>query len=130
MNLKRTFSPFRTLMLIVVVGCLTIACQDDEFTEVAHQAQTEITASVPEPELGSLTVIGENTEFTTGVDCKTCTFVIDEKTTIVDGETLGLKAGSILCLKSGVRYGDLTFINLNGTAEKPIIISQDTKFPI
>lgn len=117
-------------MLIVFVACLTIACQDDEFTEVAHQAQTEITASTPEPELGSLTVIGENTEFKTGVDCKTCTFVIDENTTLIDGETLGLKAGSILCLKSGIKYGDLTFINLNGTAEKPIIISQDTKFPI
>lgn len=129
MKFKNTLlSPVRTIVLTVAAGWLTTACQENEFDEIANNAKTEITASEQVAGPTSLTVVGENTIFVSGVDCKTCTFVVAEGATEVDGAELGLSAGSIICLKSGINYGDITFVNLNGTTEKPIIIAQDTEF--
>jgi hypothetical protein len=52
--------------------------------------------------------------------CK-CDYVVPVKH-VHDGEKLGLKPGDVICIQSGVKYGPLKFINLRGTAEKPITI--------
>ncbi len=116
-------------MVIVIAGWLAMACQETAFEEVATQAETMEAVSETQASIGSLTIIGENTEVRTGVDCKTCTFVVAKDASVVDGAALGLKAGSVICLESGVSYGDLTFVNLIGTSEQPIVIAQHTMMP-
>lgn len=54
--------------------------------------------------------------------CGTCTYVIPESTTIVDGNLLELVPGNVICLDSRIKYGNLIFRNLRGSRENPIII--------
>jgi len=40
-----------------------------------------------------------------------------------DGNELGLQPGDTICLEGGVNYNRITFSNINGTPDKPIIIT-------
>lgn len=81
-------------------------------------------ASISVSNIESLTITGSNTRLAEGtVDCSVCTFIVDSNTEIIDGLELGLKPGNIICLKSALKYGNLDFINLEGTEENPITIA-------
>lgn len=54
-------------------------------------------------------------------DCG-CDYTVPAGQHLIDGRTLGIRPGSVICLKSGTNYKNLKFTNLNGTASKPIII--------
>ena len=54
-------------------------------------------------------------------DCH-CTYVVPADSTVVDGNLLGLKPGSVICLNSAFTYGSIDFRNLAGTEEQPIEI--------
>ncbi len=41
---------------------------------------------------------------------------------IVDAQKLRLKPGSVICLSTATRYRELTFVNLRGTANRPITV--------
>jgi hypothetical protein len=41
---------------------------------------------------------------------------------IIDGKALGLQPGSVIGLDASIAYKNLTFRNINGTADKPIMI--------
>jgi hypothetical protein len=118
---QKTFSTVKNLFFTLVAICFLASCQDDEMLAVSEDAETKA-ASVVESEIGSLTITGSNTQFAESVDCSTCTFVVDANAQTIDGLELGLKPGSVICLQSGVRYGNLEFNNLEGTAGSPITI--------
>ena len=59
----------------------------------------------------------------TTLNCSDCDFVIDTNTGIVDGETLGIQPGDIIGLSgAGKNYQNITFNNIIGKEENPIII--------
>jgi hypothetical protein len=55
--------------------------------------------------------------------CSTCTYVVPSNTYKVDGQALGLKPGAVICLSSANQYKNIVFVNINGTAEQPITIT-------
>lgn len=54
-------------------------------------------------------------------DCG-CTYTVPSNTYAVDGNTLGLKAGAVICLNSANTYKNIVFRNLKGSATSPITI--------
>lgn len=99
-------------------------CSEEEFiTPSATTAATETSARSAEVSITSLTISGVNTVFATAKDCKTCTYVVPEGTTLVDGKLLGFKPGNIICLNSIFKYGAIEFSNIEGSAEQPIVIT-------
>src|SRR5262245_53500286 len=56
--------------------------------------------------------------------CSTCTFVVPGDMRTVDGKLLGFNPGDVICLSAAIKYsGSITFTNVNGTADKPIVIT-------
>jgi hypothetical protein len=61
------------------------------------------------------------TSSTTLASCG-CTYTVPSNAWLVDGKALALKPGAVICLKAGNTYKSITFRNIVGTAEAPIII--------
>ena len=54
-------------------------------------------------------------------DCG-CNYTVPADKYLIDGKALGIKPGNTICLKAGVKYGSIKFVNLVGTASNPITI--------
>ncbi len=54
-------------------------------------------------------------------DCG-CDYVVPANKHEINGSSLGIKAGDVICLKAGTNYQNLKFVNLIGSASQPIII--------
>jgi hypothetical protein len=91
-------------------------------TAAPSEEEIEVT---PEP-TGSMTISGVFTSYEDIADCKTCTYVVPADLAIVDGKELGLKPGSVICLNKAIQYGDVDFVNLEGTEQSPIKIGTAT----
>ncbi|WP_375577858.1 right-handed parallel beta-helix repeat-containing protein [Marivirga tractuosa] len=72
-----------------------------------------------EPESKSSLIPSNDFDFET-FDCSQCTYIVTDYKT--DGAELNFKPGDVICLDSEIAYDRLLFSNINGTAEKPIII--------
>lgn len=96
-------------------------CTEEEIAPAPGAPSIEA-AAMPEVATGSMTISGIFTSFEEIEDCKTCTYVVPKGATVVDGEELKLKAGAVICLDKSIRYGDVDFVNLEGTESKPIRI--------
>lgn len=120
---------YRNLKSVARISVLSAAsvffmasCQDDELTEISQDATTSAMAVEGESNVASLTIEGTNTEFSDNVTCSTCTYVVAEDLEVIDGKELGLAPGSVICLDAAKKYGNLTFVNIEGTEEAPITI--------
>jgi hypothetical protein len=115
--------------LAVSVFFLSSCSTEEEIIAPAEATAVEETATTAanEPEIASFTVSGVYTEITENTDCATCTYVVSENTTTIDGKELGFAPGSVICLDKSLRYKSLEFVNLEGTAESPITISYCSK---
>jgi hypothetical protein len=102
-------------------------CTEEEIvpSDTQAAAPSETVALAPEA-TGSMTITGIFTNYEEIKDCKTCTFVVPADLAVVDGKELGLKPGSVICLDKAVKYGDVDFINLEGTEALPIRIGTST----
>jgi hypothetical protein len=58
---------------------------------------------------------------TTDCGC-TYTVPVSSSTIYLDGNTLGIKPGAVVCLKGGATYKNIVFKNFKGTASAPITI--------
>lgn len=54
------------------------------------------------------------------IACSDCDFLISASDWKIDGTELGIQPGDIICLSGN--YNDLTFVNIEGTKEDPVII--------
>lgn len=98
-------------------------CTEEEIVPTQPDAApVEAAASSEEAGAGSFTITGIFTKYETVADCKTCTFFVPADLTVIDGKELNLRAGSVICLDKAIKYGDLTFDNLEGTEQNPITI--------
>jgi hypothetical protein len=101
-------------------------CTEEEIVpNEAAATPTEQVAVAPEA-TGSMTISGIYTTYEDIKDCKTCTFVVPADLSVVDGKELGIKAGAVICLNKAVQYGDVDFVNLEGTEANPIRIGTTT----
>jgi hypothetical protein len=57
--------------------------------------------------------------------CEECTYVVPSSTgtQVIDGVTLGIKPGSVICLSAANNYVNILFRNIIGTGAEPIIIT-------
>jgi hypothetical protein len=101
-------------------------CTEDEIAPAPAQPSPEQAVVLPEQPTGSMTISGVFTNYEDIQDCKTCTYVVPADVTVVDGAELDLKPGAVICLDKALRYGDVDFVNLVGTEEKPIRIGSTT----
>ena len=115
MSLKKIF--FAAFALFIFSQC-----SEEEITPIQPQAPAVETPAVAAAETGSMTISGVFTSFEDIEDCKTCTYVVPEKASIVDAAELDFKAGAVICLDKALRYGDVEFINFEGTESNPIRI--------
>ncbi len=98
-------------------------CTEEEIVPAeAAATDTETVSPAPVDASGSMTISGVYTVYESIEDCKTCTFVVPADLAVVDGAELNLKAGSVICLDKAIRYGDVDFVNLEGTEKNPIKI--------
>lgn len=94
-----------TLLLklcVLLIASAFIRCSDDEIFE------EEIT-------------LEEDLVTRAAADCG-CTYTVPSKAWVVDGATLGIKPGAVICLSATNTYYNVLFRNLKGTATSPITI--------
>jgi hypothetical protein len=97
--------------LTAVSAIVLLQCADEEQLLPNESMEEDITisaASITSPAL-----------------CSSCTYVVpsNAKTQVVDGKLLGLKPGAVICLNALNTYANITFRNIVGTADNPIIIT-------
>jgi hypothetical protein len=104
----------RSITAFALMCALFSRCSNDNF----FNTETE-TAPYPAP------VELTTTSKASPASCSTCTFVVPNNMNIIDGAALGLKPGAVICLDAARTYSTtpLRFMNLNGTAENPIYIT-------
>jgi hypothetical protein len=120
-NYRNAKSVVKASVFFVASLFFLASCQENEFTEVAEDVATSATA-VGDSNVGSITIEGSNTVFSDNVECSTCTYVVAEDLETIDGKELGLAPGSVICLDAAKKYGNLVFVNVEGTEEAPITI--------
>lgn len=113
-------------ILVPAFALLTLSnCSDEQVasdpTPVAANATTGVN-NQEEPVL-SLTIDGAFTQLVSAKECKTCDYIVPPNATTIDGKELGIKPGQAICLDLAVKYGNLNFINLDGEADKPILVA-------
>ena len=102
-------------------------CTEEEIVPARAEVSAVEAVNLPMQATGSMTITGVFTTYEDVEDCKTCTYVVPADVAIVDGKELNLKAGSVICLDKAIQYGNVDFVNLEGTEENPIRIGT-TKF--
>jgi hypothetical protein len=122
MTYRKAHTVIKSVVFVFASVFFLTSCQEDEFTEVREDAATAATAVNLESKVESLTITGTHAFFSTEVECSTCTYVVPANATTVDGAALGLKPGSVICLDAALKYGNLEFVNLNGSEASPITI--------
>lgn len=120
--MRKNQTPIKNILFAAFAVFMFAQCAEDE---VAPQQPLEAAVedlSATSEATGSMTISGVYTSYEDIQDCKTCTYVVPADATVIDGKELGLEAGSVICLDRAKRYGDVEFVNLEGTEEKPIRI--------
>jgi hypothetical protein len=92
-----------SLITFLFLSVFFIHCSDEE----------QLTEPLADPD----------TAATATSDCG-CTYTVpvSSSTIYLDGKTLGIKPGAVICLKGGATYKNIVFKNFNGTATAPITI--------
>lgn len=121
MTYLKTIFSMKTFFAAAVAAFVLTSCGEQDLSSVSKDvAVSEAQATGPTAQ--SLTISGENTKFVTSVACSSCTYVVAANAKVVDGKELGFKPGSVICLDAALKYGNISFINLAGTADNPITI--------
>jgi hypothetical protein len=80
--------------------------------------------SDPEPQADGMDTVSTGSAAAAPAACSTCKYIIPATATVVDGAALGIKPGERVCFSTGTKYtNSITFTNIIGTVDKPIIIS-------
>lgn len=115
MSIKKIF--FAAFALIIFSQCT-----EEEVVPARVETPAVENAALPAKATGSMTISGIFTSYDAIEDCSTCTFFVPAGTAVVDGKELDLKPGAVICLDKALEYGDVDFVNLEGTEDMPITI--------
>lgn len=122
-TISKVMNRVKTLVMSAAIVLTMAQCSEEEI--VAQESTTEDIATQiasETAEVGSLSVSGLYTEIQGDVTCSACTYIVDPKETTVDGNALGFKPGSVICLRKALKYSSVDFVNMEGTEDNPIII--------
>jgi hypothetical protein len=126
--LTNIFKAAKVLSLTSALFLGMTQCSEEQIIneqQVAEDMVTEATSSTTD--VASISVSGLFTEFAGEIECSTCSYMVDANEKVVDGKALGLKAGSVICLKKAVKYASVEFVNLEGSQQNPIVIGYCAK---
>jgi hypothetical protein len=125
-TMRNNLMSMKNILFAAVTVFTFSQCTEEEI--VPQQTETPAVEAVEvAPEAtGSMTISGIFTSYEEIADCKTCTYVVPADVAIVDGKELDLKPGSVICLDKAKQYGDIDFVNLEGSEESPIRIGTTT----
>ena len=122
-NIKMFNSSIKKLMILALAMFVMISCSEESLVEQPASIEAEVPVQiVEEADVASLTVSGIFTEVSPDIDCATCTYTVPENVKSVDGTELGIKPGSVICVSSGRKLGEIEFVNTIGTENAPIVI--------
>ena len=101
------------------LSCLITATGFVAILSLSQCADEEILLT---PTEDTTTLAGtEGTANATTTECG-CDYVVPATAYRIDAKALGLKPGSVICVKAGVAYKQLVFKNVRGTASAPVTI--------
>lgn len=124
MTVKQMFFPVVKKVVLSTAAVFALMQCSEEEVAPSNVPATEISISAASaPVLPTVTVTGVNTVYATAKDCSTCTYIIPAGSTVVDGKELNLKPGSVVCINTLFKYGNLELVNVEGTSENPITIT-------
>ena len=112
----------KKILVAALAVFLFSQCSEEEVIPVDQAASAADNAVVPAQAAGSVTISGIYTVYEAINDCSSCTFVVPADQAVIDGHELNLKPGAVICLDKAIKYGDVDFINLEGTEQNPIRI--------
>lgn len=114
MNLHlHVFNGVRLSLIAITLTLVFSQCADEDVVlSPGASGNTLVAQDPPTTTMAATTTV-----------CSTCTYVVPPNTYKVDGAALGLKPGAVICLSSSNRYNNILFVNINGTAEQPITIT-------
>lgn len=123
-KIQKINSRIRKILIASSACLLMVSCaeEDQMLEQSANSPAEEIVAVVEESDVASVTISGIYTDVIETVDCASCTFLVPENVTVVDGVALGIRPGSVVCIANGRKLGEVEFINMVGTEEAPIVI--------
>lgn len=114
-------------ILVAAFAVFTLAqCTEEEIVPAQAEVGAVEVAALPAQATGSMTISGVFTTYEDVADCKTCTYVVPADVAVVDGKELNLEEGAVICLDKAIKYGDIDFVNLEGSEENPIRIGSAT----
>lgn len=100
------------LMLTAIFMGMIFQCSDEELTLTPQTSLTDSSTS------------STVTTTATAVTCSSCKYVVPANVSVVDGKLLGIKPGDMICFNAATKYTNpLTFKNIVGTADNPVIIT-------
>lgn len=120
--MRMNLIPIKKILFAAFALFVFSQCTEDEVTPAAPEATPAEAVAIPEQASGSVTISGIYTVYEDIKDCSTCTFVVPADQAVVDGKELDLKPGAVICLDRAIKYGDVDFVNLEGTEDNPIRI--------
>jgi hypothetical protein len=122
-SVKSFSSVTKRLTILALAMVVMISCSEESLVEKpASVNEVPVMEIVEEADVASLTVSGIFTEVSTDVDCATCTYKVPDNVRTVDGTALGFKPGTVICVNSARKLGEIEFVNMIGTENAPIII--------
>lgn len=126
-SMRMNLVPIRKILFAAFAFFIFSQCTEEEVVPATAQPSPAEDVVLPAQASGSVTISGIYTVYEAIEDCHTCTFVVPADLAVVDGHELNLKPGSVICLDKAIKYGDVDFVNLQGTEENPIRIGTCTK---
>ncbi len=121
--MKKAFYLGKTFIGSIALVVLMAQCSEDEIVTSESMGKDQSTYMVATTaEVASISVSGLYTEIVEEVACASCTYIVGERETIIDGNALGFKPGSIICLKKSLKYPALEFANMEGSEAAAITI--------
>lgn len=57
------------------------------------------------------------------LSCSSCTYIVPKDAKTVNGKKLGIKPGDVICLNAASAYGLITFEEIVGTRDNPVIVT-------
>jgi hypothetical protein len=110
------------LSFALIVGLTQCTEEDELIAPIVTDVSTEEASIDTNSNIVSISISGVYTEMAEASTCSTCTYTVEAGTTVIDGNEVSFKPGSIICLSKDVNYGALEFTNMEGTADEPIVI--------
>jgi hypothetical protein len=113
---------YTLLSFALIIGLTQCTDEEELIAPIVAETVTDEESADTNSNIVSISISGVYTEMKEASTCSTCTYTVEAGTTVIDGNEISFKPGSVICLSKDVNYGTLEFTNMEGTADEPIVI--------